>query len=138
LAEFFLQIKGKRSMMNFKDKEPIYIQIADFVTEHISLAKWLPEEKIPSVRDLAGDLQVNPNTVMRAYEYLQNQEIIFNKRGLGLFVNTNAVEIINGLRREKFLQQELPIFFKSLFLLDIDLEELKNRYVIFKRENFKK
>lgn len=125
-------------MMNFKDKEPIYIQIADFVTEHISLAKWLPEEKIPSVRDLAGDLQVNPNTVMRAYEYLQNQEIIFNKRGLGLFVNTNAVEIINGLRREKFLQQELPIFFKSLFLLDIDLEELKNRYVIFKRENFKK
>lgn len=124
-------------MMNFKDKEPIYIQIADFVTEHISLAKWLPEEKIPSVRDLAGDLQVNPNTVMRAYEYLQNQEIIFNKRGLGLFVNTNAVEIINGLRREKFLQQELPIFFKSLLLLDIDLEELKNRYVIFKRENFK-
>jgi DNA-binding transcriptional regulator YhcF (GntR family) len=124
--------------MNFKDKEPIYIQIADFVTEHISLAKWLPEEKIPSVRDLAGDLQVNPNTVMRAYEYLQNQEIIFNKRGLGLFVNTNAVEIINGLRREKFLQQELPIFFKSLLLLDIDLEELKNRYVIFKRENFKK
>jgi DNA-binding transcriptional regulator YhcF (GntR family) len=123
--------------MNFKDKEPIYIQIADFVTEHISLAKWLPEEKIPSVRDLAGDLQVNPNTVMRAYEYLQNQEIIFNKRGLGLFVNTNAVEIINGLRREKFLQQELPIFFKSLFLLDIDLEELKNRYVIFNRENFK-
>ena len=124
-------------MMNFKDKEPIYIQIADFVSEHISLAKWLPEEKIPSVRDLAGDLQVNPNTVMRAYEYLQNQEIIFNKRGLGLFVNTNAVEIINGLRREKFLQQELPIFFKSLFLLDIDLEELKNRYEIFKRENFK-
>lgn len=123
--------------MNFKDKEPIYIQIADFVTEHISLAKWLPEEKIPSVRDLAGDLQVNPNTVMRAYEYLQNQEIIFNKRGLGLFVSTNAVEIINGLRREKFLQQELPIFFKSLFLLDIDLEELKNRYEIFKRENFK-
>lgn len=124
-------------MMNFKDKEPIYIQIADFVTEHISLAKWLPEEKIPSVRDLAGDLQVNPNTVMRAYEYLQNQEIIFNKRGLGLFVNINAVEIINGLRREKFLQQELPILFKSLFLLDIDLEELKNRYEIFKRENFK-
>jgi DNA-binding transcriptional regulator YhcF (GntR family) len=123
--------------MNFKDKEPIYIQIADFVSEHISLAKWLPEEKIPSVRDLAGDLQVNPNTVMRAYEYLQNQEIIFNKRGLGLFVNINAVEIINGLRREKFLQQELPILFKSLFLLDIDLEELKNRYEIFKRENFK-
>jgi len=123
--------------MNFKDKEAIYIQIADFVTEHISLGKWLAEEKIPSVRELAGDLQVNPNTVMRAYEYLQNQEIIFNKRGLGLFVSANAVEVINGLRREKFLQLELPIFFKSLFLLNIDLEELKNRYEKFKQENFK-
>lgn len=123
-------------MMNFKDKEAIYIQIADFVTENISLGKWLPEEKIPSVRELAGELQVNPNTVMRAYEYLQNQEIIFNKRGLGLFVSANAAELINVLRREKFLQQELPTFFKSLFLLNISLEELKNRYDIFKKENF--
>lgn len=122
--------------MNFKDKEAIYIQIADFVTENISLGKWLPEEKIPSVRELAGELQVNPNTVMRAYEYLQNQEIIFNKRGLGLFVSANAAELINVLRREKFLQQELPTFFKSLFLLNISLEELKNRYDIFKKENF--
>lgn len=123
--------------MNFKDKEAIYLQIADYVTEHISLGKWLPEEKIPSVRDLAGELQVNPNTVMRAYEHLQNQEIIFNKRGLGLFINTNAVELINKLRKDKFIQQDLPSFFKNLFLLNIDLEELKNRYEVFKKENFK-
>lgn len=124
-------------MMNFKDKEAIYLQIADYVTEHISLGKWLPEEKIPSVRDLAGELQVNPNTVMRAYEHLQNQEIIFNKRGLGLFITTNAVELINLFRKEKFLQQDLPAFFKNLFLLDIDMEDLKNRYEVFKKENFK-
>lgn len=124
-------------MMNFKEKEAIYIQIADYVTEHISLGKWLPEDKIPSVRDLAGDLQVNPNTVMRAYEYLQNQEIIFNKRGLGLFINVNAVELINKLRKEKFLQQDLPAFFKSLFLLNIDLEEIATRYEVFKKENFR-
>lgn len=132
-----LQIKGERGMINFKEKEAIYIQIADYVTERISLGKWLPEEKIPSVRDLAGELQVNPNTVMRAYEYLQNQDIIFNKRGLGLFVNSNAIEKINGLRKDRFLQQELPTFFKSLYLLNIDLEDIKNRYEIFKQENFK-
>ena len=124
-------------MINFKDKEAIYIQIADYVTEHISLGKWLPEDKIPSVRDLAGELQVNPNTVMRAYEYLQNQEIIFNKRGLGLFVNSNAIEKINGLRKDRFLQQELPTFFKSVYLLNIDLLDINKRYEIFKRENFK-
>jgi DNA-binding transcriptional regulator YhcF (GntR family) len=124
-------------MINFKEKEAIYIQIAEYVTERISLGKWLAEEKIPSVRDLAGELQVNPNTVMRAYEYLQNQDIIFNKRGLGLFVNSNAIEKINGLRKDRFLQQELPTFFKSLYLLNIDLEDIKNRYEIFKQENFK-
>nr|MBC7613059.1 GntR family transcriptional regulator [Pseudopedobacter sp.] len=122
--------------MNFKDKEAIYLQIADYVAEHIMLGKWLADEKIPSVRDLAGDLQVNPNTVMRTYEYLQNQEIIFNKRGLGLFVMENATSKIKSIRKERFLQQELPDFFRSLYLLDISLEELKSRYENFKAQNF--
>ena len=118
--------------MNFKDKEAIYLQIADYVSEHITLGKWLPEEKVPSVRDLAGELQVNPNTVMRTYEYLQNQEIIFNKRGLGLFVTADAITRIKAIRKERFLKQELPDFFASLYLLDIDLDELMKRYADFK------
>src|ERR1700712_1300866 len=105
--------------MNFKDKDAIYLQIAAYVTEHITLGKWLPEEKVPSVRELAVELQVNPNTVMRAYEYLQNQEIIFNKRGLGLFVAPDAVSRIKTKRKERFVKQELPDFFASLYLLDI-------------------
>lgn len=123
-------------MINFKDKEAIYLQIADYVAEHITLGKWLADEKIPSVRDLAGELQVNPNTVMRTYEHLQNQEIIFNKRGLGLFVTEDAISKIKSIRKERFLQQELPDFFRSLYLLDISLEELKTRYETFKVNNF--
>jgi len=122
--------------MNFKDKEAIYLQIAAYVSEHITLGKWLPEEKIPSVRDLAMELQVNPNTVMRTYEYLQNQEIIFNKRGLGLFVSPDAIAKINIIRKERFLQQELPDFFRSLYLLDISLDEVQKRYEIFRKENY--
>ena len=114
--------------MNFKDKEAIYLQIADYMSEHIMLGKWRPDEKIPSVRELAAELQVNPNTVMRTYEHLQNQQVIFNKRGLGHFVANDAIDKIKGLRKERFLQQELPEFFKSLYLLDISFEEMQKRY----------
>jgi GntR family transcriptional regulator len=119
--------------MNFKDKEAIYLQIADYVSEHISLGKWLPEEKIPSVRDLAASLQVNPNTVMRTYEHLQQQEIVFNKRGLGLFVAADALSRIKANRKERFLQQELPDFLNSLYLLDIKPEEVLKHYEEFKK-----
>jgi GntR family transcriptional regulator len=114
--------------MNFKDKEAIYLQIADYISEHIMLGKWKPDEKIPSVRELAGDIQVNPNTVMRTYEHLQNQEVIFNKRGLGHFVAIDAIDKIKGMRKERFLQQELPDFFRSIYLLDISFDEMQKRY----------
>ena len=114
--------------MNFKDKEAIYLQIADYISEHIMLGKWKPDEKIPSVREMAGELQVNPNTVMRTYEHLQNQEVIFNKRGLGHYVAIDAIDKIKSLRKERFLQQELPDFFRSIYLLDISFEEMQKRY----------
>jgi GntR family transcriptional regulator len=122
--------------MNFNDREAIYLQIAAYVSDHISLGKWLPEQKIPSVRELAVELQVNPNTVMRTYEHLQNQGVIFNKRGLGLFVTADALAKIKALRKERFMQQELPDFFRSLYLLDISLQEVQQQYQQFINQNF--
>ncbi len=124
--------------MNFNDREAIYLQIAAYVSDHISLGKWLPEQKIPSVRELAVELQVNPNTVMRTYEYLQNQGVVFNKRGLGLFVAPDALKKIKVQRKERFMQQELPDFFRSLYLLDISLEEVQQQYQQFITQNFPK
>jgi GntR family transcriptional regulator len=122
--------------MEFKDNEPIYLQIATYVSEHILLGKWAVEDKVPSVRELAVALQVNPNTVMRTYEQLQNQEVIYNKRGIGFFVAPDALRKIKSLRRERFLQQDLPEFFRNLFLLDISLHEIQERYEAFKSENY--
>ena len=62
--------------MEFRTNEAIYLQIAAYVSENILLGKWLPEQKIPSVRDMAVELEVNPNTVMRAYELLQTLEVL--------------------------------------------------------------
>jgi DNA-binding transcriptional regulator YhcF (GntR family) len=123
--------------MEFRDNEAIYLQIAGYVNENILLGKWPPESKIPSVRELAGELQVNPNTVMRSYEFLQNLQIIQNKRGIGFFISDDSLEKVKLYKKEKFLDGELPAFFKNIYLLDIDLEEITKRYKDFKSQNFK-
>ena len=114
--------------MEFRDKEAIYLQIAAYVSEQITLGRWPAEEKIPSVRDLAIELQVNPNTVVRAYEFLQNQGVIANKRGIGFFVDQDARTKIKEYNKERFLNQDLPEFFKNIYLLDIKMEDLIKRY----------
>lgn len=122
--------------MEFRENEAIYRQIAAYVSDHILLAKWPPDQKIPSVRDLAVELQVNPNTVMRTYEFLQNQDVIYNKRGLGFFVAPDAIKKIKAYRKEKFLQHDLPLFFKSMYLLEISMAEIEQRYEAYKNEQY--
>ncbi|MDP9078565.1 MAG: GntR family transcriptional regulator [Bacteroidota bacterium] len=122
--------------MEFKDNEAIYMQIAAYVCDNILLDKWPPEQKIPSVRDLAIELEVNPNTVMRSYEFLQKQEVVYNKRGLGLFVAANGYETVKRLRKENFLAQNLPELFKNMYLLDISAKEIEERFERFKSANY--
>ncbi|GAA4786952.1 GntR family transcriptional regulator [Olivibacter ginsenosidimutans] len=114
--------------MEFRDNKAIYLQIIDYVFEQILLGKWCANEKISSVRDLAAQLEVNPNTVARSYEMLQNQEVIQNKRGIGFFVCANALEKIRNQRREEFKIRELPEIFRSIYLLGIDFDQLKEAY----------
>ena len=117
--------------MDFRDKQAIYLQIAEYVSEQVLLGRWLAGEKIPSVRELAAELEVNPNTVMRTYDFLSQKDVIANKRGIGYFPTTNATEQIKHYRREQFLENDLPVFFKNLYLLGIDLPEIETRYEQF-------
>jgi len=117
--------------MEFKDNEAIYLQIAAFVCDNILSGKWPAGQKILSVRDLAVALEVNPNTVMRSYEFLQGLEIIYNRRGLGLFVAEDGFEKVKAYRKQNFVEQYLPEFFKNIFLLDISIDEIRKQY-----ENF--
>ena len=123
--------------MEFRENPAIYIQIADYVSEQVLLGKWKLGEKIISIRDLAVELEVNPNTVQRAYEFLQQREIISNRRGVGYFVEEEAKERIISFRRDQFMENELPVFLKNIYLLKVDLREIKARYEDFVQENFK-
>src|SRR6516162_9987333 len=106
--------------MEFRENPAIYIQIADYVSEQVLLGKWKLGEKIISIRDLAVELEVNPNTVQRAYEFLQQREIISNRRGVGYFVEEEAKERITSFRRDQFMENELPVFLKNIYLLKVD------------------
>ncbi|GAB2598462.1 GntR family transcriptional regulator [Spirosoma areae] len=117
--------------MDFRDKQAIYLQIAEYVSEQVLLSRWPVGEKIPSVRDLAAELEVNPNTVMRTYEFLSQKEVIANKRGIGYFVADEAPDRIRAYRREQFLAHDLPGFFRNLYLLGIELPEIETRYEQF-------
>lgn len=123
--------------MDFNPNKAIYLQIVDHICEQILLNTWSVETKIPSVREMAVELGVNPNTVMRTYDFLQQHNIITNKRGVGFFVTADSLSEIKKYKKEVFMNEDLPQVFKNIYLLDISLEELKDKYQSFVVDNYK-
>src|SRR6187399_2209375 len=122
--------------MHFRDSQPIYLQIATYVCEKILTKEWKAGERIPSVRELAVLLEVNPNTVMRTYEFLQQHNMINNERGVGLFVSDKAVKNALMYFQAEFTEKEMPQFFRTLILLDMELEELAPYFEKYKKKHF--
>lgn len=114
--------------MEFNSNKSIYFQIADLICENILLEKYKEGERLVSVREMAADLEVNPNTVMRAYSFLQDEEVIFNKRGIGYFISDEGKELVLGLKKESFIKDVLPGVFKECSLYGIDADMLNELY----------
>jgi GntR family transcriptional regulator len=123
--------------MEFKETPAIYVQIAEYVCEQILLKKWKLGDKIISIRDLAVNMEVNPNTVQRGYDFLQQRNIITNKRGIGYFIEDDAMGRILSFRREQFIENELPVFMRNIYLLNIDFKDIKTLFEQFVKDNFK-
>ncbi len=110
--------------MNFSNDKPIYLQMADRLMDEIVAGVYLPESRIPSVREYAVNLCVNTNTAMKTYEELAKDNIIYNKRGLGYFVSPGANERIREERRHEFYEQQIPQLTRQMKMLGISVEEL--------------
>ncbi|WP_316635954.1 GntR family transcriptional regulator [uncultured Flavobacterium sp.] len=123
--------------MEFRDKQAIYLQIAEYVCEQILLDKWLPGDKISSIRELAIFMEVTPNTIQRTYDYLQQEEVIANKRGVGYFVSEDGPEKVLKFRRDLFIKNDLPVMFRNMYLLKVSGEDVTKRFEEFIKENFK-
>jgi GntR family transcriptional regulator len=124
--------------MEFRENQAIYLQIVDYVCEQILLKKWMTEDKILSIRDLAIKLQVTPNTVQRSYDFLQQLEIISNRRGVGYFVEKEAIKRIITFKKEEFIQKELPVIFKNMHLLKVEMKEIESLFHVYLKSISKK
>lgn len=110
--------------MEFDSNKPIFQQIAHKMLALILQGVWTVEERIPSVRDIAVEFEVNPNTVMRSYTYLQERDIIFNKRGVGYFVAANGAKKALSVKKEEFLKQDIPSLIEKMETIQLSIEEL--------------
>lgn len=120
--------------MEFHAQSGIYHQIATRVIERIASGEWPSGARIPSVRDLAAEIMVNPNTVMRAYAQLQDEGLIANQRGVGFFVAPDGPGKVRQLKKNAFLSELLPQMFKEMALLGIDWQELEIQYQHFQQQ----
>ena len=111
-----------------ENNKAIYLQIADKICDDILDGVYPEDERIPSVREYAAAVEVNANTVMRTYETLSNQEIIFNKRGVGYFISPGARARVLDMRRRQFFSSDINQFFRQLQQLDVAPEQLSEMY----------
>ena len=111
--------------MEFRQNQAIYLQIADHISERILSGTWTEGERIPSIREMSEEIEVNPNTVMRSYGYLQDLGIIYNQRGIGYFVAEDAYRKTLELKKKNFIRRDLPRIFRTMDLLHLTCEDLR-------------
>jgi DNA-binding transcriptional regulator YhcF (GntR family) len=120
--------------MEFSQPKGIYLQIADQMRDRILQGEWAEGERIPSIRELAVTLGVNPNTVTKSYQALTDRNIIENQRGLGYFVARDAKRAILREMKNEFIDEELPRVFRTMRLLDMPIDELTAHYTRDRQE----
>ena len=110
--------------MEFNEPKGIYLQIADQIRERILRGEWKAGERIPSIRELAVELGVNPNTVTKSYQKLMERELISTQRGRGYFVSEDAARRALEEMKDEFMREEVPRILRTMKLLDIGLDEV--------------
>ncbi|MBO8471971.1 MAG: GntR family transcriptional regulator [Bacteroidetes bacterium] len=109
-------------MTDFRQDKAIYLQMADRLCDGILAGRYSPGGRIPSVRELSEMMEVNTNTVVRAYDLLTRHGIVYTRRGMGYFVSDNAPEMIKADRRRQFMEEKLPEMFRQMRMLDIPID----------------
>ena len=103
----------------YADKRFTYREV-DVISDRILSGELKGGDRIPSVREYGADIGVNPNTMMRSYEKLTADGIIYNKRGIGYFVADDARETVLATQRKDFIEKEVPAIKQRMQLLGLD------------------
>ncbi len=111
--------------IDLKSRKAIYEQVVDRFKEMIITGILKPDEKVPSVRDLAKELAINPNTIQKAYKELENQGYFYSVAGLGRFAAVPAESYRNTARIEE-LKETVRTSVKELMFLQCPTEEIRS------------
>lgn len=111
--------------MEFGDHKTIFLQIRDWLVDQILTGKLAPGDRIPSVRELAADIEVNRNTVMRSYALMEQEGIIDNRRGIGFFVSDQARQRLATDEKAQFFREELPKLIHQAKVLRLTLADFE-------------
>ena len=108
----------------WNDSQPIYRQLRDRVVAMILDGHLKEGDPLPSVRNVAAEYRVNPLTVMKGYQQLVDEKLVESRRGLGMFINEGAHDMLLKAEREKFLAEEWPRVHATMKRLGLTPEEL--------------
>ncbi len=110
----------------WNDKQPIYRQLRDRVVAMILDGVLKEGDPLPSVRNVAAEYRVNPLTVLKGYQELADEGLVESRRGLGMFINAGARDMLLQGERQKFLTEEWPRIHANIQRLGLKAEELLN------------
>jgi GntR family transcriptional regulator len=110
--------------ITWNDNAPIYRQLRDRVVAMILDGVLKQGDALPSVRQVAGDFQLNPITVSKAYQELVDEQLVEKRRGLGMYVSEGARDALMRSERDRFLTEEWPMLYARLKRMNLDLQTL--------------
>jgi GntR family transcriptional regulator len=108
----------------WNDNQPIYLQLRDRVVAMILDGILKEGDPLPSVRTVSADYRLNPLTVLKAYQELVDEGLVEARRGLGMFVNNGARNLLLKAERQKFLKEDWPRIRETILRLGLNPEEL--------------
>jgi DNA-binding transcriptional regulator YhcF (GntR family) len=108
----------------WNDSQPIYRQLRDRVIAMILDGVLNEGDPLPSVRNVAAEFRVNPLTVLKAYQQLADEKIVEKRRGLGMFINAGARELLLQAERQKFMNERWPVIRATIERLGLTPQDL--------------
>jgi GntR family transcriptional regulator len=115
---------GQDTMDEWNDSQPIYRQLRDRVVAMILDGVLGEGDPLPSVRNVAAEYRVNPLTVLKAYDSLADERLVEKRRGLGLFINAGARDLLLQGERQRFLEEQWPQIAATIERLGLTPQEL--------------
>lgn len=112
--------------LDFDSGTPIFLQIAEGLEDAILSGAFPEEEKIPSITELSASYKINPATALKGINILVEEDIVYKKRGVGMFVNNGATEKLQQMRRDQFYDNYISRLVEEAKRLNLTAEDVKD------------